>query len=74
MKSMTMHTKNMGLSATQDVKNSAGASGGITYSTIANIPKAKRNKLILEAKPMVSKHTKYKHLQLGGAKKCKEIW
>lgn len=35
------------LSGTADNKGSAGGgSGGITYSTIANIPKAKRNKLI----------------------------
>jgi len=30
-----------------------GGSGGITYSTLANVPKAKRVKLIAEAKPMV---------------------
>jgi hypothetical protein len=28
-------------------------SGGLTYSTLANVPKAKRQKLISEAKPMV---------------------
>jgi hypothetical protein len=31
-----------------------GGSAGITYSSIANIPKAKRTKLLQEAKPMVS--------------------
>lgn len=37
-------------------KASLGAgSAGLTYSTIANVPKAKRQKLINEAKPMVSK-------------------
>ena len=30
-----------------------GGSGTITYSTLANVPKAKRQKLIAEAKPMV---------------------
>ena len=38
-------------------------SGGITYSTLANIPKAKRLKIINEAKPM-----------LGAARRCKEMW
>jgi hypothetical protein len=28
-------------------------SGTLTYSTLANVPKAKRQKLISEAKPMV---------------------
>ncbi len=50
--------------ATGDIRNSGGASGGgITYSTLANVPKAKRVKLVQESKPM-----------LGGAKKCREIW
>ena len=36
--------------------SSLGAgSAGLTYSTIENVPKAKRQKLINEAKPMVSK-------------------
>lgn len=38
-----------------DPKASIGGSGGVTYSSIANIPKAKRTKLISEAKPMVIK-------------------
>lgn len=41
-------------SGTLDPKASmGGGAGGVTYSTIANIPKAKRTKLISEAKPMV---------------------
>ncbi|CDW84231.1 UNKNOWN [Stylonychia lemnae] len=52
-----------GFSGGLDPKASMGGSAGITYSSIANIPKAKRTKLISEAKPM-----------LGGAKKCKDIW
>lgn len=45
--------------------NSFGASGGAqkTYSSLANIPRHKRLKLVNEAKPM-----------LGAARKCKEIW
>ena len=40
--------------ATHDVRGSQGASGGgVTYSTLANIPRHKRNKLVQEAKPMV---------------------
>ena len=48
--------KESALSGTIDgYKASLGAgSGNITYSTIANVPKAKRNKLIAEAKPMVT--------------------
>ena len=38
--------RELGLTGTQDLKASAGYSGGMTYSTIANIPKAKRNKLV----------------------------
>jgi len=36
-------------------KASLGAgSANLTYSTIANVPKAKKQKLIAEAKPMVT--------------------
>ena len=43
------------LSVNHDVKHSGiGNSGGITYSTLANIPRAKKQKLISEAKPLVS--------------------
>ena len=46
-------------------KASQGQSGGITktFSSLANIPKHKRMKLINESRPMI-----------GGARKCKEIW
>lgn len=47
---------------------SLGATSGIpgpgaTLSTLANYPKAKINKLISEARPLI-----------GGARKCKQIW
>ena len=35
----------------------------MTLSTLANYPKAKINKLISEARPLI-----------GGARKCKQIW
>jgi ABC-type uncharacterized transport system ATPase component len=35
-------------------KASLGGSVNLTYSTLANVPKAKRQKLIAEAKPMVT--------------------
>lgn len=45
--------------------NSGGIMGGAgaTLSTLANYPKAKINKLISEARPLI-----------GGARKCKQIW
>jgi hypothetical protein len=46
-----------GFSSGLDPKASMGGSGGMTYSSIANIPKAKRAKLIQEARPMVSSLT-----------------
>ena len=48
--------KDTGMSATVDGhKASLGAgSGTLTYSTLANVPIAKRQKLISEAKPMVN--------------------
>ena len=48
---------NTGMASTVDGhKQSLGAgSGTLTYSTLANVPKAKRQKLIAEAKPMVRK-------------------
>lgn len=52
MKSSKMPA-NTGFSNGLDPKASMGGSAGITYSSIANIPKAKRTKLIQEAKPMV---------------------
>lgn len=36
---------------------------GATLSTLANYPKAKINKLISEARPLI-----------GGARKCKQMW
>ena len=51
--------------ASGDPRGSLGASGGVTktFSSLANIPKHKRAKLISESRPMI-----------GGARKCKEIW
>lgn len=45
--------------------NSMNGSGGVqkTFSSLANVPRHKRAKLVAEAKPM-----------LGAARKCKEIW
>jgi hypothetical protein len=42
-----------------------GSMGGVakTFSSLANIPKHKRQKLINESQPL-----------LGGARKCKEMW
>ena len=48
------------------VKGSMGGTSGgpgATLSTLANYPRAKINKLISEARPMI-----------GGARKCKQIW
>lgn len=45
MKSSKMPA-NTGFSGGLDHKASMGASAGITYSSIANIPKAKKTKLI----------------------------
>ena len=54
-----------GGTGTVDARGSLGNSGGITktFSSLANIPRHKRQKLINESKPMI-----------GGARKCKEIW
>jgi len=38
--------KETAFSGTADQRASIGGSGGVTYSTIANIPKAKKTKLI----------------------------
>lgn len=51
MKSSIKNAKESGFG---ENKGSIGVSGGITYSTLANVPKAKRTKLIAEANPMVS--------------------
>jgi hypothetical protein len=42
----TKGPKDTVFSGTMDHKASMGGSGGVTYSTIANIPKAKKTKLI----------------------------
>ena len=41
----------------------SGMGGGASLSTLANYPKAKINKLVAEARPLI-----------GGARKCKQIW
>lgn len=48
--------KDSALSGTIDGNKASlgGGSAALTYSTIANVPKAKKQKLITEAKPMVS--------------------
>jgi len=48
--------KDSALSGTIDGNKASlgGGSAALTYSTIANVPKAKRQKLIAEAKPMVT--------------------
>lgn len=50
------------MSATGEARHS-NASVGVTFSTLANVPKAKRMKILSESKAMI-----------GGAKKCREIW
>ena len=42
---------------------SGGGAAGATLSTLANYPRAKINKLISEARPLI-----------GGARKCRQIW
>ncbi len=54
MKSSIKNAKDSAFSGIGDNRASIGGSGGITYSTLANMPKAKRNKLISEANPMVT--------------------
>ena len=41
----------------------AGSLGQKTFSSLANVPRHKVNKLVSEARPLI-----------GGARKCKEIW
>ena len=57
-------TNNTG-TGTIEGRVSIGQSGAITktFSSLANVPRHKRIKLMTEAKPL-----------LGGARKCKEIW
>ena len=58
-------TNNTGMTGTAGDRGSIGMSGGITktFSSLANVPRHKRNKLVQEARPLI-----------GGARKCKEIW
>jgi len=47
MKSGNRPGKETIFSATGDIRNSVGASAaGVTYSTLANVPKAKRMRLV----------------------------
>ena len=48
---------------TADGAQLAGSLGAKTFSSLANVPRHKVNKLIAEARPL-----------LAGARKCKEIW
>ena len=58
----TVNTNMSGTAA--QMKNSIGSAGVTkTFSSLANIPKHKRQKLISESKDMI-----------GGCRKCKEIW
>jgi len=41
----------------------AGSLGQKTFSSLANVPRHKVNKLVAESRPLI-----------GGARKCKEIW
>lgn len=58
-------TMSVGRSNTGTVEgnNLAGSLGQKTFSSLANIPRHKVNKLVSEARPLI-----------GGARKCKEIW
>ena len=57
-------TNNTAMTGTVEMKGSVGSQGITkTFSSLANIPKHKKQKLINEARPM-----------LGGARKCKDIW
>lgn len=53
--------KDSALSGTIDGNKASlgGGSAALTYSTIANVPKAKRSKLISEARPMVNNAFNY---------------
>jgi hypothetical protein len=52
-----------GAEAKMSMGATSGMGAGATLSTLANYPKAKINKLIAEARPLI-----------GGARKCKQIW
>ena len=48
---------------TADGHQIAGSLGQKTFSSLANVPRHKVNRLVSEARPLI-----------GGARKCKEIW
>lgn len=54
MKSSKVGNTGFSMHGGGDLKASMGASAGLTYSSLANVPKAKRVKLITEARPMVN--------------------
>ncbi len=54
MKSSKIGNTGFSMQGGGDMKGSMGASAGLTYSSLANVPKAKRVKLISEARPMVT--------------------
>ena len=57
-------TMSVGRSNTGTVDGAVAASlGQKTYSSLANVPRHKVQRLINEARPLI-----------GGARKCKEIW
>ena len=56
-------TMSVGRSNTGTVDAGPGSLGQKTYSSLANVPRHKVNRLISEARPLI-----------GGARKCKEIW
>ena len=59
-------TNNTGMTGTAQDRGSIAMSGGgitKTFSSLANVPRHKRLKLVQEARPLI-----------GGARKCKEIW
>ena len=63
----TVDTANMSVGRSQtgtaDGHQLAGSLGQKTFSSLANVPRHKVNKLVSEARPLI-----------GGARKCKEIW
>jgi len=58
-------TASVGRSNTGTVEGNqlAASIGQKTFSSLANVPRHKVNRLVTEARPLI-----------GGARKCKEIW
>lgn len=56
-------TMSVGRSNTGTVDGALPGSMHKTFSSLANVPRHKVNKLVSEARPLI-----------GGARKCKEIW